>query len=169
MTDPFFKARARAPGAPSWGQHDSYAEDIYRTYPPSGGKLPTRDPQAYERALKFRERELQRHQETTDQRDRYKGLLEANTSRLQAVTDTLAEVTRKYSELKLKHERATAHSGSSSELPSVREHAGEQCEGPVAPDVQPGADTDGLQPALVPEHRDCEPAVDRHPDQHGTP
>lgn len=55
MDDPFFKAQ-RSPAG--WGRHNSYLEDLSRTYKTAlGPQLSNRESETYKRALAFRERE----------------------------------------------------------------------------------------------------------------
>ena len=103
--DPFLKAKYKGGGAP-WGQHGSYTEDVQRTY--NGGGLPKRDPQAFERALDYRQRELEEWRQTKSQRDQYAELLGANTDRLERSTAKIRELTEQYSKLKLDYGRAIA-------------------------------------------------------------
>ena len=55
MDDPFFRAQKSPAG---WGRHNSYLEDISRTYKTAlGPQLGNRESETYKRALAFRERE----------------------------------------------------------------------------------------------------------------
>lgn len=55
MDDPFFRAQKSPTG---WGRHNSYLEDISRTYKTAlGPQLSNRESETYKRALAFRERE----------------------------------------------------------------------------------------------------------------
>ena len=55
MNDPFFKAQKSPSG---WGRHNSYIEDLSRTYKTAlGPQLSNRESETYKRALAFRERE----------------------------------------------------------------------------------------------------------------
>ena len=56
MDDPFFKARKSPAG---WGRHNSYLEDLSRTYTTAlGPQLSNRESETYKRALAFRERHV---------------------------------------------------------------------------------------------------------------
>ena len=55
MNDPFFHAQKSPSG---WGRHNSYLEDLSRTYKTAlGPQLSNRESESYKRALAFRERE----------------------------------------------------------------------------------------------------------------
>lgn len=55
MNDPFFHAQKSPSG---WGRHNSYLEDLSRTYKTAlGPQLSNRESETYKRALAFRERE----------------------------------------------------------------------------------------------------------------
>jgi len=103
--DPFLRAKYKRGGAP-WGQHGSYTEDVHRTY--NSGGLPKRDPQAFERALDYRQRELEEWRQTKSQRDEYEGLLAANTDRLVRSTAKIRELTEQNSKLRTDYGRAIA-------------------------------------------------------------
>ena len=105
--DPFFAARNRVEGAP-WGKHKSYVEDVHRTY---GGKLPKRDPEAFERALNYRARELEEWHQTRSERDEYAALLGESNGQLDGLTRQLNQLSTQYSKLKREYdEHRSAHS-----------------------------------------------------------
>lgn len=114
--DPFFIAKKKALGAPIWGQHSSYTEDIHRTYP---GHLPKRDPKAFERALEFRKREVAEHTKVKQENTTFRSLLDESSRNLQDMTKVLGDMTTEYSKLKRDYERAKSSGRSDSSIPSV--------------------------------------------------
>ena len=113
MDDPFFAASKRRDGAP-WGQHESYAEDIFRTYKPSS--LPVKNSKEFEEALQFRLKEKKQFQDLREERDRFSELLFSSSSKMSQLTSSLEEMTSQFSRLKAEHEH---HLASSARVRSV--------------------------------------------------
>ena len=107
MDDPFFAASKRRDGAP-WGQHESYAEDIFRTYKPSS--LPPKNTKGFEEALQFRLKEKQQFRDLREERDRFSELLFSSSSKMSQLTSSLEEMTSQFSRLKAEHENHLASS-----------------------------------------------------------
>ena len=107
MDDPFFAASKRRDGAP-WGQHESYAEDIFRTYKPSS--LPPKNTKGFEQALQFRLKEKQQFQDLRKERDHFSELLFSSSSKMSQLTSSLEEMTSQFSRLKAEHENHLASS-----------------------------------------------------------
>lgn len=113
MDDPFFAASRRRDGAP-WGQHESYAEDIFRTYKPNA--LPVKNSKEFEDALQFRLKEKKQFQDLRKERDHFSELLFSSSSKMSQLTSSLEEMTSQFSSLKAEHER---HLASSARVRSV--------------------------------------------------
>ena len=113
MDDPFFAAARRRDGAP-WGQHESYAEDIFRTYKPNA--LPVKNSKEFEDALQFRLKEKKQFQDLRKERDHFSELLFSSSSKMSQLTSSLEEMTSQFSSLKAEHER---HLASSARVRSV--------------------------------------------------
>ena len=102
--DPFFKARNKTRGPP-WGQHETYIEDLYRTFGKS--KLPDRDYARFQKAYEFRQRELQDVERMRQELDSERQLrvardahLSESVDHIRKLTDALRTVTAQYSKLK---------------------------------------------------------------------
>lgn len=100
--DPFFKAKHKKNGPP-WGQHESYIEDLYRSFGKS--KLPERDYERFNRAYQFRQKELEDasrlQREHESERQWYEASLTESTTHIRKLTAALRGVTEQYSKLKL--------------------------------------------------------------------
>lgn len=116
--DPFFKSRGQTR---PWGTHNSYLEDISRTYGKSlGPSLANRTSETYERALEFRRKEVA-------ERDRERAefaALRRDHDVLQKKYEHLMKFsTESYSKLKSDYERAvnsSNRSGGSDRVSSAR-------------------------------------------------
>lgn len=140
--DPFFASRGRSGGNP-WGQHPGYVEDVYRTY--GGNKVPKRDPEAFQRALEYRERERASWQA---ERDTMAGHLQQSGDTLMRLTDAFKNLNSKYSKLRVERDELAAsgrdRSGDTGAVRLEPTDAAEPDTGAVAPsDVRGQADEHG--------------------------
>lgn len=165
MDDPFFVAKKRRDGAP-WGQHGSYAEDIFRTYKPES--LPKRDSASYEKALAFRLKEKRQFEEMRSERDRFSELLFSSSSKMAELTASLETMTSQFSSLKAEHEHHLASSTGVRSVDTVsheqRPDGGEPHEEKHPKDVQhDGGEGTQLREADLRGHADEHVAEGRSP------
>lgn len=153
--DPFLKAKYKS-GGPPWATHGSYTEDVQRTYNPGG--LPKRDPQAFERALNYRQRELEEWRQTKSQRDEFAELLGANTERLERSTAKIRELTEQYSKLKQDYGRAIADRDTRDRSDPVPHAETDEREGGSADEVRVG----GVQREVLRHGPDAGGPGDQH-------
>lgn len=118
--DRYFAAKNRALA----GERTSYLQDIYGNY----ANAPPRKSELYEKALAFRNRELEQHSAVKMERDSYMQKaekLESDIKRLRAYSHGQSV---KYSKLRLEYERAINdrdRGGGSASVPVVQSNDGE--------------------------------------------
>lgn len=129
--DPFFAAQARHKGGNSlrWGKQPGYVEDIYRTYT----KMPSRDPNTFERALQYREKELSQwadvkksNEQLRSEKMKYEQMIDRTSRNLTSVTNQLKVMTEQYSKLKAEHGRANSDSVGGDSRGSLPSDAGSE-------------------------------------------
>ena len=149
--DPFFRGQSKG-----WGVHNSYLEDISRTYKTAlGPQLSNRESETYKRALAFRQREKAHYSRLEDEHrhmsEEYGALerdfdtLSEQLSKMEALlAEKNAVPTRSHSD------RVDAHAPDKpDEEPKANEHSGSGLPDATLPD-------DGADPHRSPREHDAQ-------------
>jgi hypothetical protein len=152
MDDPFFHAQKSPSG---WGRHNSYLEDLSRTYKTAlGPQLSNRESESYKRALAFREREKSHYSRLEGD---YKSLRNEHSA-LERDFDELSSQLSKIMESYKKNavptrsdsDRVDAHAPDEpNEEPKTDEHSGSGLPDATLPD-------DGADPHRSPREHDAQ-------------